>query len=137
MSGRLNWPAFMLGIPQGFLILEVIWINQFPDYAADKETGKKNLVVRLGPEISRILYGLFMIFSFLSIPALIGFMGLSMLVILAFLAGPLAFRATQILWRQYLSHEGVIPAQALTIQTLLVQGLLISLALLLSGLVNR
>ena len=43
MSGSLNWAAFMLGAPQGFFISAVIWINQFPDYEADKQAGKRNL----------------------------------------------------------------------------------------------
>ena len=49
MSGTLNWTAFMLGAPQGFFIAGVIWINQFPDYEADKKAGKRNLVVRFRP----------------------------------------------------------------------------------------
>lgn len=32
----------------GLLVAAFLWINQFPDYAADKSAGKRNLVVRLG-----------------------------------------------------------------------------------------
>ena len=136
MSGSLSWPAFALGFPQGFLIAEVIWINQFPDYQADKDTGKKNLVVRLGPAISRYLYCLIMLLAFIALIFLVGITGLSSLVMIGFISFPLAFRAMRILWREYLSHEGLIPAQALTIQTLIAQGLLLSLGLVLSRFIH-
>jgi 1,4-dihydroxy-2-naphthoate octaprenyltransferase len=132
MSGTLSWPAFALGFPQGFFIAGVIWINQFPDYKADSESGKRNLVVRWGPEISRYLYCAIMLLAFVIVVLLISVVGLSYLIMLSFIALPLAFKAMRILWKEYLSHEGVIPAQALTIQTLIGHGLLLSLGLVLS-----
>lgn len=135
MAGSLSLKAFALGFPQGFLIAGVIWINQFPDYIADKEAGKKNLVVRLGPNISRYLYCLIMLLAFIVVILLV-FVGLPHLTLVAFLAFPLAFKAMRIAWREYLSHTGIIPAQALTIQTVIAQGLLISLGLFLSRLID-
>lgn len=136
MSGALSPEAFFVGFPQGFLIMGVIWINQFPDYQADKEAGKKNLVVRLGPAISRYLYCLIMILSFVSVILLVGIMGLSYLIMIAFIAFPLVLKAMQIAWREYLSHDALIPAQALTIQTVIAQGLLLSLALFSGRFIN-
>lgn len=132
MSGSLSWSAFALGFPQGSFIAAVIWINQFPDYRADREAGKKNLVVRLGPEISRYLYCVIMLLAFVIVIFLISIVDVSYLIMLSFISFPLAFKAMRTLWREYLSHEGVIPAQALTIQTLIAHGLLLSLALVLS-----
>jgi 1,4-dihydroxy-2-naphthoate octaprenyltransferase len=135
MAGSLSLKAFALGFPQGFLIAGVIWINQFPDYIADKEAGKKNLVVRLGPNISRYLYCLIMTLAFLVIILLV-FVGLPHLTLVAILSFPLVFKAMRIAWREYLSHTGIIPAQALTIQTVIAQGLLLSLGLFLSRLID-
>jgi len=136
MSGQLSWQAFAIGIPQGFLIGEVIWINQFPDFQADQQAGKKNLVVRLGPRISRYLYCAFMLSAFIIVILLVGIPGISYLVLLGLVAFPLALKAMRILWREYLSHERLIPAQALTIQTLIAQGLLLSLGLVLSRFIH-
>ena len=136
MSGHLSWEAFAIGCPHGFLIAEVIWINQFPDYPADKKASKMNLVVRLGPDTSRYLYCLIMLLSFVAVIFLVGVMRSSYLIIIAFISLPLALKSTMILWREYLSHEGLIPAQALTIQTLIAQGLLLSLGLVLSRFVH-
>jgi 1,4-dihydroxy-2-naphthoate octaprenyltransferase len=133
MSGSLSLTALALGIPQGFFITEVIWINQFPDYEADRLAGKRNLVVRLGPGISRYLYAAMMALAFGSVIIWVIVAGLSSWSLLSFMALPLGYKATRILWRAYLSHEDVIPAQALTILTLVCNGILLSLGLFLSG----
>jgi 1,4-dihydroxy-2-naphthoate octaprenyltransferase len=135
-SGHLSLAAFLLGFPQGFLITGVIWINQFPDYQADKRAGKMNLVVRLGLRISRSLYCLIMLLSFISIIFLVGLKGVSYLIMIGFISFPLTFKAMRIVWREYLNHKTLIPAQALTIQTVIAQGLLLSLGLLLSRFIH-
>jgi len=132
MSGFLSWNAFALGFPQGFFITAVIWINQFPDYEADRAAGKKNLVVRWGPRISRALYALIMMLGFLSVLFLISIVGFSYLIMLAFMAFPLALKAVMILWKEYLSHERLVPAQAVTIETLIAHGFLLAIGLILS-----
>ncbi|MFC1821699.1 1,4-dihydroxy-2-naphthoate octaprenyltransferase [Thermodesulfobacteriota bacterium] len=136
IAGTLSWQAFIIGIPQGFLIMAVIWINQFPDYKADREAGKRNLVVRFGPKNSRYFYILMMAAAFIFVTLWVAFMGISYLTMLTFISFPLALKAMRILWKHYLSHEALIPAQALTIQTLLAHGLLLSLGLLLSRFIH-
>lgn len=136
MSGHLSWQAFAIGFPHGFLITEVIWINQFPDYQADKEAEKKNLVVRLGLDYSRYLYCLIMLLSFVAVIFLVGFTGSSYLIMISFISFPLVIKSMRILWTEYLSHERLIPAQALTIQTLVAQGLLLSLGYVLSRFIH-
>jgi 1,4-dihydroxy-2-naphthoate octaprenyltransferase len=135
-TGSLSLESFAIGFPQGFLITGVIWINQFPDYQADREAGKKNLVVRLGPAISRYFYCLIMILSFISVILLVGLFKMHYLIMLAFISFPFALRAMGIVWREYLSRDYIIPAQALTIQVIIAQGLLLSFGLFLSRLID-
>ena len=40
----------------GVLVAGFLWINQFPDYAADQSAGKRNLVVRLGQQNASLAY---------------------------------------------------------------------------------
>jgi 1,4-dihydroxy-2-naphthoate polyprenyltransferase len=136
MTGHLSLGSFVVGIPQGFLITGVIWINEFPDYEADKSVGKRNLVVRMGPEVARYLYCFIMSMSFMSVVFIIGFFNISFLIILGFISFPLAFKAMKIAWKDYLSHEKIVPGQALTVQTVMTQGILISIGLLISKLVS-
>ncbi|MBW2608968.1 MAG: prenyltransferase [Deltaproteobacteria bacterium] len=136
MSESMSLEAFVMGVPMGFLIMGIIWINQFPDYQADRDAGKRTLVVRIGPKIARYFYCLIMLLSFVSIILLVGVMGFSYLTMIAFISFPLAFKAMRIAWKEYLSYEGLIPAQALTVQTAIVQGLLFVLGLFLSRYIN-
>jgi 1,4-dihydroxy-2-naphthoate octaprenyltransferase len=54
MIPLVNW----LSVPIVLTVFNVILLNEFPDYHADKQTGKKNLLVRLGQINSSYLYGL-------------------------------------------------------------------------------
>ena len=47
-----------LAIPIGLTIFNVILLNEFPDYAADKATGKTNLLVRVGRERGAYIYSI-------------------------------------------------------------------------------
>jgi 1,4-dihydroxy-2-naphthoate octaprenyltransferase len=136
ITNNLSLPAFLLGIPHGFLIMAVIWINQFPDYQADKKANKKNLVVRLGLSKARYVYSLMMLLPFLFIILLIYSIDLPFLVILSLGAILLASRAIKILWRRYLFFQDIIPAQALTIHTLIFMGVLISGSLFISRIIG-
>ncbi len=60
----IHWMA----IPIGLTIFNVILLNEFPDYEADKTTGKKNLLYRLGKKRGIFLY---VVFSFLASAAVL------------------------------------------------------------------
>jgi 1,4-dihydroxy-2-naphthoate octaprenyltransferase len=132
MADHLTWQAFLLGFPLGFLITAVIWINQFPDFKADQEAGKNNLVVRLGLENSRGIYLVLMLLPFPFLLLLWGTQDISFLILGAWLALPLAWKGIRIFWKSYATHDQIIPAQALTIQSHLVLGMLM-LAGILTG----
>ena len=136
ITGHMTFNSFAVGIPHAFLITNVLWINEFPDYEADKSVGKNNLVVRLGPELARYLYCLMMVMSFMSVIFLVPICHISFLIILAFISFPLAFKAMTIVWKEYNSYEKLIPGQALTVMTVIAQGLLISLGLIISRLIS-
>ena len=53
----------LLGIPIGLLTTNILFINQYPDYASDKKVGKNHLVVLLGKKASRWIYGLNLILA--------------------------------------------------------------------------
>ncbi|MBI4711853.1 MAG: 1,4-dihydroxy-2-naphthoate octaprenyltransferase [Planctomycetes bacterium] len=47
-TAQIPWPVLFASIPVGILIALVLYINEFPDYNADKYVGKKTLPVQLG-----------------------------------------------------------------------------------------
>jgi 1,4-dihydroxy-2-naphthoate octaprenyltransferase len=47
---RLSWEVLWLSLPLGIMIAAFLWTDEFPDFHADRATGKRNMVVRLGRE---------------------------------------------------------------------------------------
>lgn len=114
-------------IPVAFLITAVIWINQFPDYVADKEVGKDHLVVRLGRSLSavRVYLGL-IIGTYVAIALGIVFSFLPLFCLISFITLPLfAIPAMKSAHKNYLNTPKLIPAQAMTIMTHLFTGILL------------
>jgi 1,4-dihydroxy-2-naphthoate octaprenyltransferase len=56
MSSEHFINCLLLGIPMGLLTTNILLINQFPDAASDKITGKNHLVVTFGKKKSRWIY---------------------------------------------------------------------------------
>lgn len=50
LTGQLDWKVIAAGLPIAFLITNVLWVNQYPDYEADLQGGKRNWLVRIGKE---------------------------------------------------------------------------------------
>jgi 1,4-dihydroxy-2-naphthoate octaprenyltransferase len=65
--GEIPSLVHWLSLPIGLTILNVILLNEFPDYAADAAAGKTNLLVRLGPERGAILYALVAVTSWATV----------------------------------------------------------------------
>lgn len=55
-TGRLIPLVHWMALPIALTIFNVILINEFPDYPADRAVNKANLVVRLGPGRARYVY---------------------------------------------------------------------------------
>jgi 1,4-dihydroxy-2-naphthoate polyprenyltransferase len=47
-TGSIGYQVFLLSIPVGLSIFNVILMNEFPDEEADRSIGKRNLLVRYG-----------------------------------------------------------------------------------------
>jgi 1,4-dihydroxy-2-naphthoate octaprenyltransferase len=135
MSGLLTWEAFILGVPLGLLITAVIWINQFPDYEADRDAGKINCVVRLGRDRSRFIYSLLMLGPYAVVLLWVLIRSGAWPYLAVILTIPIALKAIKILSAHYETYDEIIPAQALTIQTHLALGLVFTAALVFQKLV--
>lgn len=133
MMGEFNWQSFVLGLPTGWVITAVLWINQFPDYAADRAAGKRNLVVRLGTARARPVYAGLMLAPYPTLLVMVHLLGFTPWLHLGWISLPLAWRAVTAAWPHHDKHTEIVRAQALTIIThlslacLLLAGLVISL----------
>jgi 1,4-dihydroxy-2-naphthoate octaprenyltransferase len=57
-TGEISRIVHWLSVPIGLTILNVILLNEFPDYQADVAAGKTNLTARFGRERAAWLYGI-------------------------------------------------------------------------------
>ncbi|MBK6511386.1 MAG: prenyltransferase [Haliea sp.] len=56
LTHQFHMDVIWASLPLGLFIAAFLWVNEFPDYAADRSVGKNNLVVQLGRQrASRVL----------------------------------------------------------------------------------
>jgi 1,4-dihydroxy-2-naphthoate octaprenyltransferase len=133
-TGTLTLSAFLGGIPIGMLIALVLFINEFPDMEADRYAGKNHWVVRIGLARASAWYAVLMGMVFVSIVSLwiVGIYPYWALI--ALVPAIVASGAARVVTSKHLHIREILPAQAKTIQTHLITGLLICLGLVLSRL---
>lgn len=126
---RFDLPALLAGGVMGLLVAAVLWINEIPDAPADREAGKRTLVVRIGreraarvfPALLGAAYGLLalsVVLRFLPLPALLPLVTL-----------PLAVRAVSIARTRHSDTPRLIPANATTVLMTLLFGALLAAGL--------
>jgi len=134
LTGSVTWQDFAIGLPVGLLTTAILWINQFPDEAADRISGKHNLVVVLGKERARWGY-VILIFAAFGIGITGVLTGLFPIGTLAMLGAiPLAYSANRILFQHFNDRE-LVTANSKTINLQLIAGLLTAAGILISPLI--
>ncbi len=124
-----SFNPLLISILIGLLISLILYINQFPDYEADKAKKKLNWVVLLGKKKARHVYTFFMgltytlliVFSILNILPL-----LSLIVLISI---PLPIVAIIYTYKNYENYLAMIPASAMTILTCLAFSTLLGISL--------
>jgi 1,4-dihydroxy-2-naphthoate octaprenyltransferase len=131
---RLISEVFLIGIVMGLLAATVLWINEIPDYEADKVTGKNNWVVRVGKKKASRIYCLLLI----SVYVLSAFLILQNIVPklgwLVFFTLIWAIKAARIALRYYTEVENLLPANALSIVIITSYGFILGAAFTVSRL---
>ena len=127
LTGLFDINHFLIGIPAGLFVTAIIWINEFPDYVADKKVGKNTLVVRLGLDKSRYFYLIIFILAYLSVVALVLLNILPLLSLISLIGIPIIMGNTKLLWKSYNKPSELVPIQA---KTIMLQGLSIILLII-------
>lgn len=127
------WPS----IPIGLLIIGILYINEFPDYDADKAVGKNHLVVRLGHKRAAVGYYALLVVIYLSVVLPVVLCLTPSITLIALLSVPLAIKAAIVTASNYDDPKGIIPAQGTHILTFAATGLLLGVAYLLEGMLFR
>lgn len=132
-SGRVDAAAVIVSLPVAFLIAALLYINEFPDFEADRDSGKRTLVVRLGPGRARYFFIVFLAGAYLSviIGAASGY--LPPMSLLSLVSAAFAARAWAGLIRNYGKGAALLPSIKSVIAAHMSCGVLLMAAQLLSA----
>ena len=126
----LSLEPIVAAIPLSLLIAAVLYINEFPDYVADKAVGKRTLVVRLGRGKAAYGYALIVFSAYASIILSALFGVTPAYTLLALIPLPLAVEAIRHAAKFHSESLKLVPANAVTITIHLVTSLLVSVGYL-------
>jgi 1,4-dihydroxy-2-naphthoate octaprenyltransferase len=113
MTGELAGEVIWLSVPLGVFIMAFLWVNEFPDFDADRGAGKNNLVARLGKRRAARVLPLLYLAGFTLLAALPQLLSMPLGIYLGFLAAPAAAMAVYWTWRDpetFHRHKPVQPA---------------------------
>jgi len=130
-AGSVSAGAWWMSLPIGWLIVDILVVNNLRDIEADRAAGKRTLAVRLGERRTRIQYIVLLTASYLILPILAAFDVLAWASLLAWLSLPLGWRTWLVVRRQ--AGRPLNEALAGTGQTTLVYSLLFFVGMLFSG----
>jgi len=124
-------------LPIAFLIFLLLYVNEFPDYKADKKVGKDTLVVRLGRRRAVGGYAVLALLTYGLILAGVALEILPQMTLLALVTAPLAVVSGRRLRINFDNTEGLGPICAKTIALHFVTGLLLIMAYVIDELVLK
>jgi len=69
LTGQYSWSSFVASLVPFFLVSNLLLLNQFPDVEADRSIGRKHLPIVWGRPGSSLVYGAFLLLTYVSIVA--------------------------------------------------------------------
>lgn len=127
----------LASIPVGILAALILFINEFPDYNADKAVNKKTAVVKMGRKKAARLFNIFLLsgYAFILTGVLFGFIPLVSLAVLLTL--PLAIRIMSILKNNCEKTNELLPANAGVIVLHLLFGIFLIMSYMLNLIIGK
>ncbi|MEK6759147.1 MAG: 1,4-dihydroxy-2-naphthoate octaprenyltransferase [Deltaproteobacteria bacterium] len=129
-TGHFDLKPLAASIPVACLISTLLFINEFPDYEADKATGKRTLVVRLGPKRARYYVAALASAAYLSIISGVLAGWLPLISLAAVLPLIIIIKGMKVFLHNYNKGPGIIPAIKSVILAHFCTGIIIAISLL-------
>ncbi len=92
-SSQYTVPALIASIPSGFLVYNLLLLNEFPDVEADKTAGRQTLPITEGRKRAAIVYAATTIAVYVWIVGAVAFRQMPVFSLVALLTLPVAFKA--------------------------------------------
>ncbi|MDP1852610.1 MAG: 1,4-dihydroxy-2-naphthoate octaprenyltransferase [Candidatus Omnitrophota bacterium] len=123
-------------IPVGILVLLILYINEFPDYFADKQVNKNTIVVLLGKDKAVYLYYVFFAVIYVFTALAIVLKVLPIFCLPVFFTVPLALKAARNLRKNFENIPHLLFSNAATIKLHLIIGIILSLGFVLDRVIK-
>jgi 1,4-dihydroxy-2-naphthoate octaprenyltransferase len=129
LTGRYSMTAAIVSLVPFFLVSNLLLLNQFPDTGPDRSIGRRHFPITIGRKKSSVIYGAFLLLSYLSIaggvavgrlpaPCLMG-------LLTCILAAPSFFNA----YRHAEAPKNLVPAMGMNVLINLLTPTLVSIGL--------
>jgi 1,4-dihydroxy-2-naphthoate octaprenyltransferase len=127
--GAVSITPWLLGLPYALLVTNILYVNQFPDRAADLLAGKRHWVARLEPNVAARGYWLILALAAAAQCWLVASGHLPALALISLLATLPALQAGRILSAHAAEPAKLAPAVQMTILAAHLQPVLLAAAL--------
>jgi 1,4-dihydroxy-2-naphthoate polyprenyltransferase len=131
LNGGFSWTALYASVPSGFLVCNLLYLNEFPDRDADKFGGRKTLPIILGVKKAAMLYSTIMILTYVWVVVGVIFHLMPAWTLLSLLTLPFGIKAiTGSL--TFKSVSDLAPAQGANVMAVLLTQLLMGIGYILA-----
>lgn len=131
-TGHYSLSALVASVPSGFLVLNLLLLNEFPDADADKIARKKTLPITVGKKNAAIVYTAFTVATYVWILVAWALGKMPVLSLIALLTIPLAVKAVSGAFK-YNDMSKVIPAMGNNVLVVLLTQALLGISYILSA----
>ncbi len=115
LTGSYTWIAFVASLIPTFLVSDLLLLNQFPDVDADITIGRKHFPITIGRKASAIIYGTFLLLTYVTVVVGVMFGLMPKFSLLALLTIIPAWIAFQGAFRNANNIPALIPSMGLNV----------------------
>ena len=134
-SGVYTWHALIASVPSGFLVHNLLLLNEFPDVEADKVNNRKTLPITLGGKGAAIFYTVVTLLVYVWVVGAVILKAMPVFTLLALLTLPIAIKAIRGSFH-YNEMDKLVPAMASNVMVVLLTQVLIGIGYILAGFIK-
>jgi 1,4-dihydroxy-2-naphthoate octaprenyltransferase len=129
-TGEYSLTAGLASLVPGFLVSNLLLLNQFPDVEADKVASRRHIPIAYGRRFSAKVYAVLMLATYVSLAAAVGFGVLPLTALIGLLTLPLAVKTVMGALKNYDDIPKLMPSLGANILVILLTTLLTGVGIL-------
>lgn len=129
LTGAYSLTAFIASLVPFFLVSDLLLLNQFPDVEADRHVGRKHFPIIVGVRISSLIYGAFLLLTYVSVILGVYFRSLPRFTLLGLSTMAIALPAFVGAYRYGENTKKLIPYMSLNVIIVLLTPVLVATGL--------